>query len=35
MIASTDEGVLETPRQLKQQRQIEVKARTILILAGK
>ena len=35
VIASTDEGVLETPRQLKQQRQIEVKARTILILAGK
>ena len=33
--ATTDEGILEQPRRLKKQRQIELKARTIMILAGR
>ena len=35
VIASTDEGVLERPRRLSRQRQIELSPRTIWILAGR
>ncbi len=35
LAASTDEGVLKTPRLLKNQRKIELKARTIALIIGK
>ncbi len=35
LMASTDEGVLKSPRLLKDQRKIELKARTIALIIGK